>query len=95
MKPRVTINTNENGELEMWLNPAGRDLLVQELQNLSEASDHFHFGPEYLDEEVPVQSVAYRKGDHIIEFGKVLFRPDQWDAEHFPQVLASSADNGS
>jgi hypothetical protein len=29
MKPRITINTNETGELELWLNPEGRDMLVR------------------------------------------------------------------
>jgi hypothetical protein len=88
MKPRITINTRPDGELEIWLNEAGRDLLVRQLQHLSEQSDHFHFGPEDLDGEVPVQSRAYRDGDQVIEWGKVLFRPDEWDAEHFPHVLA-------
>ncbi|MBR0551522.1 hypothetical protein [Stakelama marina] len=88
MKPRITINTNKDGELEIWLNPDGRDLFVRELQHLSERSDHFHLGPEDLGGEVPVQIIAYREGDQIIEWGKVLFRPDEWDAQHFPQVIA-------
>ena len=87
MKPRITINSTEEGELEIWLNEAGRDLLVKELQQLSESSDHFHLGPEALDGEVPVQTRAYREGDQIIEWGKVMLRPDEWDAEHFPHVL--------
>ena len=87
MKPRITINSNKDGELEIWLNEAGRDLLVKELQHLSERSDHFHFGPEDLDGEVPVQSRPYREGDEIIEWGKVMLRPDKWDAQHFPHVL--------
>ena len=44
MKPRITINTNKAGELEIWLNEAGRDLLVRELLRFSEQSDHFHSG---------------------------------------------------
>ncbi|WP_076070742.1 hypothetical protein [Sphingomonas montana] len=95
MKPRITLNTNEDGELEIWLNPTGRDLLVRQLQGLSEASEHFHFGPEDLDGEVPVQGLSYREGDQIIEWGKVLFRLDEWDAAHFPHVLGSSRGNGS
>jgi hypothetical protein len=90
MKPRITINTNKDGELEIWLNEAGRDLLVKELQHLSQQSDHFHFGPEDLDSEVPVQSRPYREGDHIIEWGKVMLRPDEWDAQHFPHVMQAS-----
>lgn len=95
MKPRITINTSRDGELKILLNPAGRDLLVRQLQNLTEESDHFHFGPENLDWEVPVQSTAYCEGDQIIEFGKVMFRPDVWDAEHFPHVLPAADGNDS
>ncbi len=95
MKPRITISTNQEGELEIWLNPAGRDLLVRELQQLSESSDHFHLGPEDLDGEVPVQGVPYREGDRMHEWGQVLFRPDAWDAEHFPHVLGAQAETGS
>ncbi len=94
MKPRITISSSKTGELEVWLNEAGRDLLVKELQNLSEHSDHFHLGPEYLDGEVPVQVIPYRDDDKIIEWGKVLFRPDLWDSKYFPHVLARDADRG-
>ncbi|PKP88894.1 MAG: hypothetical protein CVT78_01715 [Alphaproteobacteria bacterium HGW-Alphaproteobacteria-17] len=94
MKPRITINSSSTGELEIWLNDAGRNLLVKELQNLSEQSDHFHLSPEYLDGEVPVQVTPYRDDDKIIEWGKVLFRPDHWDAKYFPHVLAGDADRG-
>ena len=90
MKPRVTINTTQDGRLEIWLNEAGRDLLVWKLQHLSERSDHFHFCPEELDGEVPVQNRAYQDGDQIIEWGKVLFRPDEWDMRYFPHVLQGS-----
>ena len=85
--PRFTLSRNADGELEIFLNEAGRDLLVSELQHLSESSDHFHLGPAELDGEVPVQTKAYRDGDEIIGWAKVLFRPDAWDAEHFPHVL--------
>jgi len=87
MKPRITISTSAEGELEIHVNEAGRDLLVRELQHLSERTDHFHFGPEDLDGEVPVQNRPYRDGDRVIEWGKVLFRPDDWDARYFPHVL--------
>jgi len=86
-RPRITLSTNLGGEIEIWLNETGRDLLVRELQNLSEASDHFHLSPEEWGGEVPLRTKAYRPGDKIIESGKILFRPDKWDAEHFPHVL--------
>ena len=87
MKPRITISTTETGELEIWINEVGRDLLVKELQHLSATSDHFYFSPEELDGEVPVQSRPYREGDRVLEWGKVLFRPDEWDRKYYPHVL--------
>jgi hypothetical protein len=69
------------------VNPAGRELLLRALQGLSERNDHFHLMPEDTGGEVPVRSRAYRVGDEIIEWGKVMFRPDDWDAEHFAHVM--------
>ncbi len=88
MKPRITINKNREGELEVWLNQAGRDLLVHELQQLSERSDHFHLAREG-EGEVPLQATPYRDGDEVVEWAKVLLRPDEWDAAHFPHVIRS------
>lgn len=87
MKPRITINSTKDGQLEIWLNQAGRDLLVKELQHLSERSDHFHLNPEEFGGEVPLQTRPYREDDAIIQSGKVMLRPDKWDAEYFPHVL--------
>ena len=95
MKPRVTISIGNGGELEIWVNEAGRDLLVKELQHLSQQSDHFHFGPEELGGGVPVQNRAYRDTDQLIEWGKVQFRPDEWDAEYFPHVFVPPKPNVS
>jgi hypothetical protein len=86
MKPRITINTNKSGELEIWVNEAGRDLLVKELQSLTTKNNHFHLQPEGF-QEVPTQGRAYREGDQLLEWGKVLFRPDEWDRQYFPHVL--------
>jgi hypothetical protein len=89
-EPRITISTNKDGELEMWLNQSGRDRLVRELQSLRKQHDHFHLAPDDLDGEVPLRSIAYGEGDNVIQWGKVMLRPDEWDAEHFPHVLQSS-----
>jgi hypothetical protein len=89
MAPRITLNLTADGELEIWLNPKGRDLLVKELQGLSEGNDHFHFGPSPSG-EVEVSSPAYRSNDKLLEYGKVLFRPDEWDVEHYPHVMGQS-----
>ena len=75
--------------------------LEAELQHLSEKSDHFHFMPEEMEfgGEVPVRKRAYRDGDELIEWGKVLFRPDHWDRQYFPHVFdgddAASEDGSS
>lgn len=86
MQPRITIN-RDDGELQIWLNSAGRDLLVRQLQQLSESNDHFHFMPEDMDGDVPVRDRAYKEGADVIQWGKVLFRTDDWDAQYFPHVL--------
>lgn len=89
MSARITINLTAKGGFEIWLNEQGRDLLIQELQRLSENNDHFHFGPKPLG-EVEVSSIAYRPNDKILEWGKVLFRTDAWDRRYFPHVLGET-----
>jgi hypothetical protein len=71
------------------LNEEGRDLLAQELRNLGPEHDHFHLGPSGQETEVLLQKVPYRHGDEVFAWGKVLFRLDEWDAEHFPHVLGT------
>ena len=85
MAARITMNLNAEGELEIWLNPEGRDLLVKELQGLSETNDHFHLGPSPFG-EVEISNRPYRPNDKVLEYGKVLFRTDAWDVKHFPHV---------
>ncbi|MBN9260482.1 MAG: hypothetical protein J0I57_02920 [Hyphomicrobium sp.] len=87
MKPRITIAISKDGVLEIYLNEAGRARFVEELTGLSRERDHFHLQPEGNLDEVPLQMRPYNEGDQVIEFGKVLFRPDDWDAQYFPHVL--------
>ena len=87
MKPRITISVTKDKTIEIYLNPEGRDLLVRELLNLSERSDHFHLGPPGIG-EVETSARAYEPTDEVFEYGKVLFRPDSWDEKHYPHVLA-------
>jgi hypothetical protein len=91
MKARITINMNKGGELEIWLNEEGCDLLVRELQRLGEKNDHFHLMPENMG-EVGVSNRPYRDGDTVIEWGKVMFRTEEWDARYFPHVLETSTE---
>lgn len=88
MKPRITIEMTANGELEIYLNEAGRNLLVDELKHLSEKSDHFHLGFAGMS-EVEISSRPYGADTQIVETGKVLFRTDAWDKQYFPHVLDS------
>jgi hypothetical protein len=90
MSARITINLAANGMFEIWLNEQGRDLLVRELQHLSDKSDHFHLGPADTS-EVVVSSCPYRPDDRVLEHGKIYLRPDAWDKEHFPHVLGGDA----
>lgn len=87
MQPRITLNENSEGELEIWINQAGRDLLVQELNMLTENNDHFHLGPPDSGMDVSVRNRPYRTGDRIIEWAKVMLRPDEWDRTYFPHVM--------
>jgi hypothetical protein len=91
-KPRITVCVLADGTFEILLNEAGRDLMVRELQGLSRRWDHFHLDhiadPEldYIT-EVPLSARPYRNDDKVLESGKVLFRPDDWDREYYPHVL--------
>jgi hypothetical protein len=85
VKPRITMNLTAGGELEIWVNKGGRDLLVRELQKLNESNEHFHLSP---DGEVATSTTAYSPTDKIIWSGKVLFRTDEWDKQYFPHVIA-------
>ena len=85
MKPRITINLTADGELEIWLNAAGRDVLVRELNALNERNEQFHLFP---GGEIDTSAIAYRPTDKVIWSGKVLFRTDECDREHFPHVMS-------
>jgi hypothetical protein len=74
--------------LEIWLNKEGRDLLVRKLQALSESNDHFHMAPSDVPSEVELSTRPYHSTDTVIDYGKVLFRADEWDARYFPHVVS-------
>lgn len=92
MKPRVTVCLRPDGSFEIAVNEAGRDLLLRELEGLSREWDHFHLDhyddPALADAtDVPLADVAYNPDDQVLTNGKVLLRPDDWDAAHYPHVL--------
>lgn len=91
-KPRITVSLTPDGDFEIALNEAGRDLLVSELQRLDRRWDHFHLDhyvePELQDAtDVALAVVPYSEGDRVLLSGKVLLRPDDWDREYFPHVM--------
>src|SRR5216684_9361038 len=86
MKPRITVNLNADGEFEISINEEGRDLLVQELQRLDKGNEHFHLGPDE-GSDIQLSTRPYRPDDKILEYGKVLFRPDDWDKQYYPHVF--------
>jgi hypothetical protein len=89
MSARITINITSGGEFELWMNGEGRDLLVKELQQLDERNDHFHIAPKPMG-DIEASARPYRPDDKVLEWGKVLFRTDAWDLEHFPHVMESA-----
>lgn len=99
MKPRITVSLQPDGGFEIWINEAGRELLIKELRGLSERWDHFHL--DHYDDagiadatEVPLSAIPYNSEDRVLLNGKVLFRPDDWDRAHFPHVLEPKAKVG-
>jgi len=91
MSARITASMTAGGELELFINEEGRDLLVKELQRLAETpgNDHFHLGA-FEGAEVEMRSVSYRPSDTLIWSAKVMLRPDDWDAQDFPHVLETT-----
>ena len=100
MKARVTFTVQPDGSFDIWLNEAGRELLINELRGLSQTWDHFHL--DHYDDadiadatEVTLSAIPYRLEDRVLLNGKVLLRPDDWDLKHFPHVMVESGKSGS
>ena len=96
-KPRITFALEKTddapGELRIYLNPEGRNLLVKELAHRSEESDHFHLQDEDWAIEVPLQTRAYVPDrESIVDAVKIMLRPDEWDREYFSHVLESEVE---
>ncbi|MDQ3478617.1 MAG: hypothetical protein M3438_05600 [Pseudomonadota bacterium] len=96
-KARITfaLERTEEGqpaELLIYLNPEGRDLLVEELTHLDEQSEHFHLQDETWTIDVPLQTRIYNSDrEVIIDCVKILFRLDEWDRRYFPHVIDAEA----
>lgn len=88
MAARITISLGENDFVEIHLNEEGRDRLVRELQGLNASNEHLHRGPQgHKMADLELRSQSYRTGDRVLEWGKILFRLDAWDREHYPHTL--------
>ena len=92
MKARVTFSVQSDGSFDIWVNEAGRELLIKELQGLSAGWDHFHLDhyddADFADAtDVPLSAIPYGADDRVLLNGKVLFRPDEWDLKSFPHVV--------
>lgn len=88
---RITFTLSEDGSLDIWLNQEGRDRLVSELLRLDEAREHFHISPDDWS-EIKARTTPYRASDRVLDHGKVYFRKDEWDLEHFPHVLPKASE---
>jgi len=89
VKPRITISLTADRTLEIWLNAAGRDVLVAELRALDERHEHFHLAPKDQG-EVKVSTRPYHPTDDVIDYAEVLFRTDSWDERYFPHVMRTN-----
>ena len=90
--PRITIAMTD-GELNIYVNEAGRDLLVKELTHLSRTSDHSHFGT-WEGAQVELRDIAYNPADEIIHAAKISLRPDDWDRQYYPHVIQDTDGEG-
>ena len=95
MAARITICICADGSFELLLNEAGRDLMIEELKRLDRKWDHFHLDhyddPDIADAtDLILSAIPYRDDDKVIEHGKILLRPDDWDHEYFPHVMKAT-----
>jgi len=84
------MSLTKEGQFELSVNEAGRDKLIELLKGLNRNHEHFHMAPAEFEHDCAVSEVAYRTTDRVLSWGKVLFRPDDWDREHFPHLIAEN-----
>lgn len=85
----------KDGQFEMSVNEAGRDELIALLNGLDRKHEHFHMAPEEFEHDCAVAEIPYRTTDRVLSWGKVLFRPDDWDREHFPHVMTENPEGST
>jgi hypothetical protein len=87
-RPRITFARSNDGILEIWMNPEGREKLVKELEMLRPDWDHAHIG---WDMDIDADPIPYRPEDEVLEWGKIYMRLDEWDEKFFPHVMAEKS----
>jgi hypothetical protein len=92
MRARITVSVRPDGYFEIYVNEAGRELLIKELEGLNQRRDHFHL--DHYDDadiadatDVALSPIPYRADDRVLLNGRVLFRLDEWDVKYFPHVM--------
>ena len=90
MLPRITFTMNKDGELLIWINEVGRDMLVDLLKSMDSRNDHFHLAPRDEDADAPLSTIPYSDDQVVVQYAKVMLRLDTWDAKYFPHVLQNN-----
>ncbi len=95
-RPRMTVQATPGSgldrEVEIYLNPEARRMLIAELTKLDRTNDHFHVFSFEDWNGLQLSEIPYSPGDAPVTALKVLLRYDDWDAEHFPHVMESPSD---
>jgi hypothetical protein len=91
MKPRITLSVSSTGQLELFVNPEGRDELVKWLLKLDAKNEHFHLGSTEYGAELDIGMVAYGQSDRVIPTAKVMLRLDEWDHKYYPHVMVKKS----
>lgn len=91
-KPRITLQFQIALDgtacgVELFLNPAGRALLLDALNSLSESNDHLHLFSDEWQPGGDLSNIPYDKDATVGHHLKVLFRPDKWDKEYYPHLF--------
>jgi len=90
-RPRMTVQVGSgsglDSEVEIYLNPEARRILIAELTKLDRTNDHFHVFSFDDSNGLQLSEIPYSTGDMPVCALKVLLRYDDWDAEYFPHVM--------
>lgn len=95
-RKRMTVEVsvaNGSAEVQLFLNPAARKQLIEELLKLDRIDDHFHvYNYDAVGDDFQLYQTPYNAGQAVAAHFKVLLRYDDWDAEHFPHVMVPPLD---